>query len=154
VWESTYQGYTFHSGAIYYPSPLACILFVSDDLYDGGVITLEDACAYGIADAAQIYAVLPESYQAGTPDTRTGVAQLEDQALRQALEQLFRQRAVRCRQMLRCGNTATSCLWIPVYRIPANTGLTVSSTAGRCAVWSAVSHRRLGCITAAGRRRR
>ena len=91
VWESTYQGYTFHSGAIYYPSPLGVYLVCSDDLYDGGVITLEDACAYGIADAAQIYAVLPESYQAGTPDTRTGVAQLEDQALRQALEQLFRQ---------------------------------------------------------------
>ena len=26
VWESTYQGYTFHSGAIYYPSPLGVYL--------------------------------------------------------------------------------------------------------------------------------
>ncbi len=47
------RGYTFHSGAIYYPSPLGVYLVCSDDLYDGGVITLEDACAYGIADAAQ-----------------------------------------------------------------------------------------------------
>lgn len=91
MWEITYQGYTFRSSAIYYPSSLGVYLVCSDDLYDGGVITLEDACTFGIADAAQIYAVLPESYQAGTPDTRIGVAQLEDLTLRQALEQLFGQ---------------------------------------------------------------
>lgn len=90
LYRRTFKGYTFFNSEICSPSGFGIYLVGAEDGY-GGVLTLEEACENGRVDIAALYHLLPESYQAGTPDTRIELQLLGDQRLRMTLEQFFTQ---------------------------------------------------------------